>query len=164
MNLQHLTTKLIHGIISTDDILPAKYKHSSTDPAYYGKHIFENRFPGLADTFSENNVIVNDAIFGIGSSREQAVTALLSAGVKAIIAPQFGRIFFRNAWNLALPCFELSMTVEDGTALSIDFDEMVIRTAGGNYNFPKIPAVMMEICRAGGLLAHYKMMKQHETK
>src|SRR3990167_1639885 len=101
MNNQY-RARVINGPISTDDIIPGKYKHMYTDHQKMAMHIFENKLPGLSATFQENDVLVCNKIFGIGSSREQAVSSLLSIGIKAVIAPLFGRIFYRNCWNLGL--------------------------------------------------------------
>src|SRR3954470_22866685 len=102
-----LRTRNVAGVISTDDIIPARYKHSFVDPADMAKHVFENLLPGFAATLRTGDVILGSDTFGVGSSREQAVSSLLASGVKAVIAPRFGRIFFRNAWNLGLIAIEI---------------------------------------------------------
>jgi 3-isopropylmalate/(R)-2-methylmalate dehydratase small subunit len=83
-------------------------------------------------------------LFGIGSSREQAVSALKAAGVKAILAPAFGRIFFRNAWNLALPALE--RPDPGGEQWELDLTG--------------VPEEMLEMVRCGGLLERVKRMAQ----
>jgi 3-isopropylmalate/(R)-2-methylmalate dehydratase small subunit len=153
----------IPGPVSTDDILPAVYKHSSIDPKDFRSHLFENKSPGLASRLGPNTIIVNDAIFGIGSSREQAVSALKSAGITAIIAPRFGRIFFRNAWNLSLPCFEIEvLDTAEGQNINIDFQKRTISIGTSEYLFPAIPEIMISICLNGGLLSYYKKMSTYE--
>src|SRR3954470_7689779 len=94
-----LRVRPIHGVISTDDIIPARYKNMYTDPKVLANHVFENLLPGFAKTLQPADALVGYDTFGIGSSREQAVTSLSAAGVRAIFAPRFGRIFFRNSWN-----------------------------------------------------------------
>ena len=79
--LDLLRVRRIDRIISTDDIIPGRYKHMFTDTSELAKHVFENIFPGLAETFREGDVIISSTIFGIGSSREQAVSSLLAAAV-----------------------------------------------------------------------------------
>lgn len=120
--------------ISTDDILPARYKHMHSDPALLAPHVFENLIPALD---LRDCALVSPVLFGIGSSREQAVSALKAAGVQAVLAPAFGRIFFRNAWNLALPALEREDPGGDNWELDLT----------------GVPAEMLEMVRCGGLLA-----------
>lgn len=141
------------GPVSTDDIIPAKYKHMYADPAALAPHLFENSLPGFAATLQAGDALVCDRIFGIGSSREQAVSALLAAGVACVIAPSFGRIFFRNAWNLGL----LAVTAEtaalrEGAPVELDLAAGTIRTGEAELAFPPVPAEMRRILAAGGLL------------
>ncbi len=87
--------------ISTDDILPAKYKHMFTNGYKLSKYLFIHKYPELNKELelhkNKYQALVSNGIFGIGSSREQAVYALLNKGIKVIIASNFGRIFFRNS-------------------------------------------------------------------
>jgi 3-isopropylmalate dehydratase small subunit len=101
------------GPVSTDDIIPGRYKHMYTDPKELAPHVFENLLPGFARSLSPGDAIYCPDTFGIGSSREQAVTSLLAAGVVVVLAPRFGRIFFRNAWNLGLLVLEASHKAMD---------------------------------------------------
>lgn len=145
--------RLVTGVVSTDDILPARYKHLSVDPQVLAAHVFETR-----SDWGErlvNSVIVGDSLFGIGSSREQAVTALKSAGVRAVVAPRFGRIFFRNCWNNCLPALtaDLNGLVVDGEQVALDLDRGVITTAAGlECSIPRPSPWIHELLDAGGLL------------
>src|SRR4051812_4489461 len=94
--------------MSTDDIIPGRYKHMFTDTAELAKHVFENALPGFAASLQEGDALWSAETFGIGSSREQAVSSLQAAGVRAVLAPRFGRIFFRNSWNLGLIAIEIT--------------------------------------------------------
>lgn len=152
-----LRIRLVDGVISTDDILPARYKHSSTDPADFRPHVFEHLMPGFASTLAPGDVIVGNRTFGIGSSREQAVSALKAAGVAAIIAPAFGRIFFRNAWNLGLPALEVNLLG------AVDGDQLVLDLACGYFlhrdrrvPLPPIPQELLLVLERGGLLEHLR--------
>lgn len=157
MKLEHVSVIKISGIISTDDIIPAHYKHKSTDPVVLAKHVFENRFPGLSQSIPKNTVLICDATFGIGSSREQAVSSLLAAGVVAILAPNFGRIFFRNSWNLGLVAIEVDHEPFDEiTSLSIDLDESRIQFDNSVVHFGQIPKELIHMLHAGGLLPYVK--------
>jgi len=157
MTIETNNVRVISGIISTDDILPAKYKHASTDPLFYMEHIFENKFPGFCKGFASNTVLISDNTFGIGSSREQAVTGLLALGVSAIVAPSFGRIFFRNSWNLALPAIELKIDSFPISNVQIIFSQNIVRiNEEEKYKFAALPTLMLEIMQSGGLLSFYK--------
>ena len=153
MKLDLLRVRRIDRIISTDDIIPGRYKHMFTDTAELAKHVFENIYPGLAETFREGDVIISSTIFGIGSSREQAVSSLLAAGVRAVIAPSFGRIFFRNAWNLGLIAIESAhVAAGEGDTIVIDLAAGEIGGAMRPTHFAPPPARMLEMVNEGGLL------------
>lgn len=144
----------ISGIISTDDIIPARYKHMHTDPDLLAPHLFEAYCPGFVDTLLPGDAVVSDSVFGIGSSREQAVSTLMSNGVSVLFAPGFGRILFRNCWNLALPAIEIdTTTLEDGSEISLDLARGLV-TSGDDVlaRFPPPPDFLLAMVRSGGLL------------
>ena len=93
--------------IDTDAIIPARYLNT-TDRAELAKHCMEDADKAFAKKVKKGDIIVAGKNFGCGSSREQAATCLKAAGVAAIIAPSFARIFFRNAINSGLPAIELA--------------------------------------------------------
>ena len=147
----------VAGIVSTDDILPAKYKHQTTIAAEMAPHVFEYFRPGLAASLGENETLVCDDIFGIGSSREQAVEALLAAGVRCVLASAFGRIFFRNAWNLGLVALELGeIPWQEGHSIDVDLVAGVVSGSGYTQRFAPVPAEMLRLVEDGGLLAHVR--------
>lgn len=146
--------RLVPGTISTDDIIPGRYKHMYTDPRDMAPHVFESLLPGFAATLKPGDALCCPDIFGIGSSREQAVSSLLAAGVTAIFARRFGRIFFRNAWNLGLPVLELrDADLAEGEAISVNLERGSIQRASGDLAFEPPPPEMLKMLRAGGLLA-----------
>ncbi|KQR11678.1 hypothetical protein [Cellulomonas sp. Leaf334] len=144
----------VSGVISTDDIIPARYKHMYTDPDELAPHVFEHRFPGLAAQFETGDAVVGDSTFGIGSSREQAVSALLGCGVRLVVAPSFGRIFYRNCWNLGLPAIELE-TASLVTAGQLDVSLQTGTVVVGDevVRFASPAPLMIDMVGAGGLLA-----------
>jgi 3-isopropylmalate/(R)-2-methylmalate dehydratase small subunit len=151
--------RLISGIISTDDIIPGRYKHMHADPSHLAPHVFENRWPGFASTLREGDAICSNELFGIGSSREQAVTSLLAVGVRLVVAPQFGRIFFRNAWNLGLGVIEASRPLPsnmDETGISVDWESGRLWGSGLELTFAIPPRRLMDIRSAGGLISWVK--------
>jgi len=144
----------VTGVISTDDIIPARYKHMHTDPKKLAPHLFESFHPELQPTLQRGDVIVSDSTFGIGSSREQAVTTLLANGIDMVLAPRFGRILFRNCWNLALPAIEIDTSgLLDGDRIDIDIEAGQARVNDRwQRAFPAPPEFLLRMHAAGGLL------------
>lgn len=149
----------ISEMISTDDIIPAHYKHKFTNPKDLAPYVFENKYPELSKVLQYNDVIVSDKIFGVGSSREQAVSALIAAGVTAVLAPAFGRIFFRNAWNIGLIALEVELPkLPEFSLLEIDLLNGVVITDLGNFFFLPIPRELISIFEQGGILNYAKSL------
>jgi 3-isopropylmalate/(R)-2-methylmalate dehydratase small subunit len=144
--------------VNTDVIFPGKYTYSITDPGQMAQHALEDLDPGFASQVRRGDIIVAGSNWGCGSSREQAVTCLKEAGVAAIVARSFGRIYYRNCINQALPiavCDAVD-SVETGEGISIDFVRGVVDTAGRSYVFPPLPPEVMGILRAGGLIPYIR--------
>jgi 3-isopropylmalate/(R)-2-methylmalate dehydratase small subunit len=150
-----LRLRAVSGVISTDDIIPGRYKHMFTDTRELAKHVFENLLPGFAAQLAPGDAILSRDTFGIGSSREQAVSSLMTAGVRAVLAPRFGRIFFRNAWNLGLIAVAIppSAPLRDLDRVTLHPKEGRIEGAGGTVRFSPPPAMMLEMIEKGGLLS-----------
>lgn len=145
--------------IDTDLIIAARYLNTS-DPKELAKHVMEDADPEFVNKMSVGDVIVADENFGCGSSREHAPIALKAAGVAAVVAPTFARIFYRNAFNMGLPIFELpeASEINEGDTISIDMDKGTItnETQNKTYNFTPIPPFMQELIDAGGLMSFAK--------
>ena len=92
--------------IDTDLIIAARYLNTS-EASELAKHVMEDADPSFVNNMREGDIIVAGENFGCGSSREHAPIALKAAGVAAVVAPTFARIFYRNAFNMGLPIFEL---------------------------------------------------------
>jgi 3-isopropylmalate/(R)-2-methylmalate dehydratase small subunit len=141
--------------IDTDLIIAARYLNTSV-PEELAKHVMEDADPEFLNNMSRGDIIVAGENFGCGSSREHAPIALKAAGVAAVIAPTFARIFYRNAFNMGLPIFELkeSSEINEGDKISIDMNTGTITniTTGKSYNFTPIPEFMQELIDAGGLM------------
>lgn len=145
--------------INTDVIFPGKYTYSILDPEEMAKHALEDLDPAFADKVEPGDIIVAGKNFGCGSSREQAATCLKYAGVQAVIAKSFARIFFRNAINQGLPAVQCSDAVdhiERGDEITIDFERGVIETAKGVFAFVPLPDSILRILDAGGLIPYTK--------
>lgn len=142
--------------IDTDAIIPARYLNTS-DPKELAKHVMEDADKEFPMKVKEGDIIVAGKNFGCGSSREHAPIAIKAAGVQAVIAKSFARIFFRNAFNIGLPIFEVPELVDeatDGDEIEIDMDsgEIVNLTKGKKYKTKPIPDFMQELIKAGGLV------------
>ncbi len=152
-----LRIRCIEGPISTDDIIPGKYKHMYVNPEDMAHHIFENKMPGFAKTVEQYDAIFCKDIFGIGSSREQAVSSLLASGIKVVIAPLFGRIFYRNCWNLGLIPIEMKkIELTEKEKIYIDLENGEIKTEKESYYFTTPPKYMLDLYHSGGILNYIK--------
>jgi len=158
MNLQGKVWKFGDNI-DTDLIIAARYLNTS-EPKELAKHVMEDADPEFVSKMSEGDIIVAGENFGCGSSREHAPIALKVAGINAIIAPSFARIFYRNAFNMGLPIFELKEAVEikEGDVVKVDMasGEVINITQAKTYKFNPIPAFMQELVDAGGLIEFAK--------
>jgi len=141
--------------IDTDLIIAARYLNSS-DPEHLAKYVMEDADPDFPSKVQPGDIIVAGENFGCGSSREHAPIALKAAGVAAVIAPTFARIFYRNAFNMGLPIFELESAeeIKEGQTISINLDEGTIENPDTNktYKFTPIPPFMQELLSCGGLM------------
>lgn len=136
--------------VDTDQIIAGRYLRTK-DRTIWASHVFEDYDPGLRERLP-GSIIVAGKNFGCGSSREQAVIALKEAGVRAIIAPSYARIFFRNAINIGLPVFEGACCCPDGAAVTIDTDTWVVGCDNNQIPVRPLSHKMQEILRAGGLV------------
>lgn len=143
--------------IDTDLIIAARYLNTSV-PSELAKHVMEDADPEFVSKMSKGDIIVAGENFGCGSSREHAPIALKAAGVAAVVAPTFARIFYRNAFNMGLPIFELKEAdeIKEGDVISIDLDAGTIinKTEDKSYRFSAIPPFMQELISAGGLMEY----------
>ena len=141
--------------IDTDLIIAARYLNTSV-PEELAKHVMEDADPEFVNKMSAGDIIVAGDNFGCGSSREHAPIALKAAGVAAVIAPTFARIFYRNSFNMGLPIFELqeSAKINEGDEVSVDMNAGTItnKTTDKTYSFTPIPEFMQELIDAGGLM------------
>jgi 3-isopropylmalate dehydratase small subunit len=146
--------------VNTDVIYPGRYL-DIYDPKGMAEHCMEDLDIDFKDRVGDGDVVVGGRNFGCGSSREQAVLCLRHAGVKAIVAGSFARIFFRNAINQGMPaieCPEAHDAFETGDEVELDLAGGVLRnlSRGTEVGFMPIPPFMMTIIDDGGLVPHLK--------
>lgn len=142
--------------IDTDAIIPARYLNTS-DPAELAKHVMEDADRDFPSKVQAGDLIIAEANFGCGSSREHAPIAIKAAGIQAVVAKSFARIFYRNAFNIGLPIFESEEAAEKvsgGDEIEVDADRGIIRnlTKNEEYRAKPIPPFMQELISAGGLI------------
>jgi len=145
--------------VNTDVIFPGKYTYTITNPKEMALHALEDLDPKFAKEVKKEDIIVAGRNFGCGSSREQAATCLKYAGVGAVVAHSFSRIFFRNAINQGLPlvqCKEAVENVSSGDTITIDFEKGEISSGKGIFKFPPLPESVLGILKDGGLIPHIK--------
>ncbi len=145
--------------VNTDVIFPGKYTYTITDRKEMAKHALEDLDPTFVERVKPGDVIVAGTNFGCGSSREQAATCIKEAGVGAVVAESFARLFFRNAINEGLPVIELKGAtdkIEDGETIEINLETGKLKVGSGEYDFPALPPEVMGIVEAGGLLPYAK--------
>ena len=140
--------------IDTDLIIAGRYLRTK-DRSVWAEHVFEDLDPTLASRLS-GSVIVAGRNMGCGSSREQAVVALREAGVVAVVAESFARIFFRNAVNVGLPVIEASVACTDGARVAFDLDSGWVEVDGRRYPARPLSEKMVAILRAGGLVPYWR--------
>jgi 3-isopropylmalate/(R)-2-methylmalate dehydratase small subunit len=145
--------------VNTDVIFPGKYTYTVKDPAEMASHAMEDLDPTFATTVQEGDVVVGGENFGSGSSREQAAFCLKYAGVAAVVAKSFARLYFRNAINAGLPaiaCPEAVDAIKAGDEVTIDLSEGTITTPRGSFSFPPFSKEAFAILADGGLIPHTK--------
>ena len=149
--------------VDTDQLAPGAYmKLGIHDIA---KHCLEGVRPEFAANVKTGDVLAAGPNFGIGSSREQAADALVKLGVKAVIAPSYSGLYFRNAFNLGLlllTCKEAEL-LEEAEQISLDLKQWaVVRGNGQRLACDPIPDFLVSMVEAGGLLPQLKLRLQQQ--
>jgi methanogen homoaconitase small subunit len=140
--------------IDTDVIIAGRYLRTK-DSSVWACHVFEDLAPDLAPAL-RGAVIVAGKNFGCGSSREQAAIALKEAGVVAVIAPSFARIFFRNAINIGLPLIECDLPCSNGKMVKFDLAEGWVESGENKFSVRPLSPRMQAILSAGGLVEYWR--------
>ena len=147
--------------VNTDVLFPGRYTYTVKDPQEMAKHALEDLDPDFAANVKPGDILVGGKNFGCGSSREQAAFAPKYAGVTAVIAKSFARLFFRNAINaglVALAMPEVVDVVQTGDVIEIDVEQGVVLAGGLEFHFPPLDENALGILRDGGLIEHVKRL------
>ena len=146
--------------IDTDVIIPGRYLRTF-NPQDLADHVLEGERPDFTKNVKKGDIIVADENFGCGSSREQAPVAIKTAGVDAIVAKSFARIFYRNAINIGLPileCDEAVKNIDANDELEVNFDTGLIKnlTKNEQYQGEAFPEFMQNIINNNGLIGYIR--------
>lgn len=146
--------------VDTDVIIPARYLNRS-DEEWLASHCMEDIDADFAKNVKAGDIMVAEANFGCGSSREHAPIAIKASGISCVIASTFARIFYRNAINIGLAileCDEAANDIKDGDEVEVDFDSGVISniTTGKTYQAQPFPPFIQNIIKNGGLMNSIK--------
>ncbi|MFQ5578253.1 MAG: 3-isopropylmalate dehydratase small subunit [Anaerolineae bacterium] len=141
--------------IDTDAIIPARYCNTA-DPDKLAPHCLEDADPDFVNKMSPGDIVVAAENFGCGSSREVAPITIKAAGVSAVVAKSFARIFFRNSINIGLPIFEHPQAADEiaeGDQISINPAAGLLtnHTQNKTYRLQPFPEFLQDIINLGGL-------------
>ena len=145
--------------LNTDYVISGKYKFKTLDMNELAKHVMEDIRPGFYEEIKAGDFVVAGENLGAGSSREQAPLVLKAAGIGAVVAKSFARIFYRNCINVGLPVIEVDTSmIAEGDVLEVDIAHGVVRNVTKNMTLEAkpLPPVMMTILNDGGLAEHLK--------
>lgn len=147
--------------VNTDIIIPFRFKSRTNDPDELAKYCMYGIDPEFPKKVTKGDFIVAGENFGGGSSREQAPIAIKYAGISAVIAESFARIFFRNSIAIGLPVLEIpgiTKEIKDGDKLEIDLKKWTVKNlrTGKAYQSKKVSGFLEELQKAGGLVSYYK--------
>ena len=143
--------------ISTDHIAPGRLYHLRSNLPEFAKHVLEDADENFAKNMKKGDFVVAGNNFGLGSSREHAPQIIKIAGVGAVIAKSFARIFYRNAINIGLLLIECDtdkISANDELELNIQDGFVNNLTTGEKIEFIPLPDVMIKLLNDGGLIAH----------
>ena len=146
--------------VDTDVIIPARYL-ATQDEKELAAHCMEDIDKTFIDRVQKGDIMVAEANFGCGSSREHAPIAIKASGISCVIAKSFARIFYRNSINIGLAileCPEAAEGIDEGDEVSVDFDTGIIAdlTKGMGWQAEPFPDFIKDMIQQGGLMASIK--------
>ena len=145
--------------VNTDYIISGRYKFKTLDMDELAKHAMEDLDPDFYSKVDQGDFLVAGSNFGCGSSREQAPLALKHAGINAVLADSFARIYFRNSINNGVPALVVDTSqIEEGDELEVDLEGGTVKdlTRDLELETKPLPKVMLDILSEGGLIDYVK--------
>ncbi len=152
-------THVLGNDVNTDYIIAAKYRSLGLDFKAMAKHLFEDLDPNISDRIQKGDFLVAGRNFGCGSSREFAPRVIQEAGVAAVLARSYARIFYRNAFNVGLWLLECeTKEIKDGDDVELHLDTWVLKDLTRALVIPinPLPPFMLQLVQDGGLVPHFK--------
>jgi 3-isopropylmalate/(R)-2-methylmalate dehydratase small subunit len=147
--------------INTDIIIPFRFKSRTNDPNEMAKYAMYGIDPDFHKKIGKGDILVAGRNFGGGSSREQAPVALKYAGISAVVAESFARIFYRNAFTIGLPALEVQgikdQTVQ-GDVLVVNLGQFTVTNTrlDAVLQAKSVPEFMKKMLLDGGLVEYFK--------
>ncbi|HEY2012961.1 MAG TPA: 3-isopropylmalate dehydratase [Bryobacteraceae bacterium] len=143
--------------VNTDYIITSRRKRETLDPQVLRRHLFEEIDPGFAATVEPGDLIVAGKNFGCGSAMEVAVTAVVGAGIQAVLAQGFSRTYYRNAVNNGLlPVICDTRGIHEGDRVTLAGNLVHNETTGQTVAADPLPRIMLAIVEAGGLVRYFR--------
>lgn len=145
--------------VNTDLIFPKTWFRAQYEPGEMASHLMSGIDESFAAKVRPGDIIVGDANFGCGSSREEAAAAMREAGISAVVAPSFGRLFTRNSINLGLPVIvaaDIIENVAEGDVLEISLGAGTLTNlnTGKQLHIPPIAPESLTLIEDGGIVAY----------
>ncbi|MDD5680844.1 MAG: 3-isopropylmalate dehydratase small subunit [Candidatus Omnitrophica bacterium] len=145
--------------VNTDYVISGRYKFKIKDMKELSRYLFEDIDPAFHKKVKNGDYVVAGENFGCGSSREQAPWVIKEAGISAVLAKSFARIFFRNAFNIGLCAVECDTDkIREGDIVELDIDKerVINHTQGETIKTKPIPGLMRQFLHDGGVIEHFK--------
>lgn len=145
--------------VNTDYVISGRYKFKIKDMKELSKYLFEDIDPDFHKKVKSGDYVVAGENFGCGSSREQAPWVIKEAGISAVLAKSFARIFFRNAFNIGLCVIECDTDkIQDGDIVELNLDKEIVinHTQGKTIKTKPMPKLMRQFLRDGGVIEHFQ--------
>jgi len=147
--------------INTDYIISSARKRETIDAQILKRYLLESVDPGFAASVRPGDLLVAGRNFGCGSAMEVAATAIVAAGIPAVLATSFARSFYRNAINNGLLPIECDTTgIDEGDAITVSLEDtgIVVTNArtGRREARPPLSGIAGDILAAGGLVAYLR--------
>lgn len=154
--------RLVGADVNTDYIIASSRKKETLDPHILKQYLFESIDPAFAATVKPGDLLVAGRNFGCGSAMEVAVTVLLAAGIRAVLAPSFARTYYRNAINNGLIPVECdTRAIGEGARLRAVLDDEGVRVmdeAGQRRIVGRpLPSIVLDILQEGGLVPYFRL-------
>jgi 3-isopropylmalate/(R)-2-methylmalate dehydratase small subunit len=147
--------------VNTDYIISSSRKKETLDPHELKRWLLESVDPGFSASVKKRDILVAGEAFGCGSAMEVAVTVVLAAGIKAVVAKSFSRTYYRNAINnglIPVECDTSEITEGDEINIRIEGGAVTVanETSGAEIEAGPLPPFVSGILQAGGLVPYLK--------